>query len=500
MHSLYWKICGTFIVVVLISMLAGVSTFQSVWWSRGRSYFDKRVSRPPGPAWPGTVLPSARSGGGPGGGPGGPRGNQGVATILLTLGGLVSREVAEKLDQGLDPGDLGAQFLSAIPEGHGISLAYLPEGAPPQGRASARGQAFLARLATAGPTLRYPALSMEPGVTFALFEVGPRRGHLLVGAEAHFPEPPSWEEMAYSFLQAGGASLAVILVVAVLLGLIVFRAITGRLNRLGTCLSQVAEGDLTCRMSDPGHDEIGMLGTSFNRMAERLQKVVTELEGVDERRRQFLADVSHELRTPLTSIRVNLNDLRQVSSEPPVPLKDREELALSLEEVEHMSCLVDDLLELARMESPEFRLSLEDTVLQRVVSDCIGRLRNSLQNRRIRVDTRFSPDPVRRAVDPRRFGQAVTNLLTNAIRSVDENGVIEITVEEAGGRAVVRIADDGPGIPADQVPELFERFASRSHGGTGLGLSIVRRLVEAHSGQVRLESRPERGAVATIEI
>jgi signal transduction histidine kinase len=422
---------------------------------------------------------------------------------VLTLGGMVARDIGERLDRGLDAGDLGARFLAAIPEGQGISLAYLPGGAPPQGRASARGQAFLSCLATAGPTLAFPVLSLDHGVTLALFEIPGKRGHLLIGSETSFPEPPSSEEMAYTFLQAGGASLAVILIVAVFLGLIVFRAITARLNRLGTCLSRVAEGDLTCRMSDPGHDEIGMLGTCFNRMASRLQEVVSELEGVDERRRQFLADVSHELRTPLTSIRVNLNDLSQIScdfGQPTVPLEEREELALSLEEVEHMSCLVDDLLELARMESPQFHLAREDSVLQCIVSDCIGRLKNSLQNRHIQVVTRFSPDPVRRQVDPRRFGQVVTNLLTNAIRSVDQHGVIEVTVEERDGRALVQIADDGPGIPGDQLPELFERFASRSQGGTGLGLSIVRRLVEAHEGQIQLKSRPERGVIASVEL
>jgi len=330
---------------------------------------------------------------------------------------------------------------------------------------------------------------------------------LVIGARLIHPFSPSDDdEIRIDLLQSGGSALAVILFVAIVLGLIVFRVLMKRLRLLGQSLTAVADGDLGCRVDEPGSDELGDLGHSFNIMASSLQVVVEKLEFVDERRRQFLADVSHELRTPITSVKANLDallaDIREDPSSPGSDVGSQEEaLSLSLEEVDHMSHLVEDLLEMARMDSPRFELDRAEVVLQRVAKGVVDRLRLSAKNRKIRLSTHFSPEPVRREVDSRRIAQVLTNLLVNAIRSTDEDGIVEVHVREIPGEdlgAVIEIHDDGPGIPDDKRREVFDRFESTTRGGTGLGLSIVRKLTEAHGGRVELEPRPGGGTIARV--
>ncbi|MBI3891791.1 MAG: HAMP domain-containing histidine kinase [Candidatus Wallbacteria bacterium] len=354
-------------------------------------------------------------------------------------------------------------------------------------------------------TTRPDPVTIDMRGGYALGPIGPGRGRVLVAIERE-PSPPfDMTELNNQLAKAFGAAMGVILLVAILLGLLVFRVIVSRLHRLRACLGAVGEGDLSCRMDNPGSDEIGDLGRSFNGMAERLQNVVSKLEQVDESRRQFLADISHELRTPLTSIRANLESVVEnrdgETGRRVLGVQDcRQEVTRSLEEVEHVASLVEDLLELGRMESPRFHLERDDCVLQVLAIDALARLARSIENRRIQIAKHLSPEPVRRTVDARRMRQVLTNLLSNAIRSVDEGGVIEVTVEERDGKAVIEIADNGPGIATEQLPRIFERFEAGSRGGTGLGLSIVRRLVEAHGGNVELRPRPERGIVAVVQL
>ncbi|MBI4861443.1 MAG: HAMP domain-containing histidine kinase [Candidatus Riflebacteria bacterium] len=455
MRSLYWKICGTFVLVVLVSVVAGVTTFQAVW------------------------------------------------------GRLIAHEVETALQRGLEPAQVGPLLRDIVKDQPEVIAVYHG----PDGSASGANVELVTQKAPspdrdAGTEARAdPLTRLEAAGFITRIEMPGNRGSLVVGHRPVVPDLPDRDELDRHLMQAGAAALTVVLLVAIVLGLVTFWVIARRLRELGTCLGAVAEGELSRRIPSPGKDEIGHLGHSFNRMAQRLQEVVSNLEQVDVKRREFLADVSHELRTPLTSVRANLESLlprRSGQTDGPpdaaaAAAQGRSQaVAMSLEEVEHMACLVEDLLELARMESPEYRLVREEVVIQRVVADVISRLRTSIDNRRIQVVTRFSPDPLRREVDPRRIGQVVTNLLVNSIRSLDQGGTIEVRVAEEEGRGLIELGDTGPGIPEQQREHLFEPFHTTSRGGTGLGLAIVSKLVAAHGGQVELTARPGGGTLARV--
>lgn len=607
MRSLYWKICGTFLVVVFISLVAGAKTYHSVWRAGWHSWFEERWTRqgrtwPPSPsygwgrqssggagrfqpgAWrprfgrgmqrtsasrPGSAVTSATSlpsgdvqtavsGGRADAGRGSASFGWGrsswpsmfssgrlLARSLRALAGLAAREAAEALDSGAAPGAAAARLEELARAFTGISIVYASADGTPHGQSSPRARELLDSMtsesstdssdstdSTTSTTDRAIVLKFDRNAGHASAPVPGGRGFVLVTAEVPSTfEPAAPEEMNRFMAQAAAAAIVVIFLVAAALGLLVFRTITRRLSRLGECLSGVAEGNLACRVTDPGTDEIGDLGRSFNTMAQRLENVVKSLEEIDERRRNFLADVSHELRTPLTTVQVSLESILESRILPPggrgqadeptvaeeVPAEKstattalqlspdagsflRESLRICQEEANHVSSLVDDLLELARMDSPRYTLDRKDSVLQRIAADCVGRLKTALENRSIRVVTHFAPEPVRRDVDARRIGQALTNLLTNSIRSLDEGGIIEVVVEERDGRARIEIADDGPGISPADAEHVFERFRSGHRGGTGLGLSIVKRIVEAHGGRVGLEPREGRGTRATIEL
>lgn len=319
---------------------------------------------------------------------------------------------------------------------------------------------------------------------------GEQRGHV-----AFVIRPPG-EEFWPMVVRAGGGALAAVFVVAALLGLAVFRLLTNRLADLKACVTGIADGQLSLRIRSPDADELGDLGRSLNRMAERLQTVVSELESTDRKRRQLLADISHELKTPLTVLRGHLEGVLDTTE----GSADDRPIAVAFEESDKLALLIDDLLELARMQSPEFRLSLKEAVVQRIVQQAVERFRLAAHNRGIRLETSFHEEPIRLFVDRRRIEQVVVNLLQNALNGIEAGGTIRVLVLLDGDGARIEVIDDGRGIPPGDIERVFDRFQSGSTdgGSTGLGLSIVKQLTEAHGGTVRLECGDPRGVRAIV--
>ena len=258
-------------------------------------------------------------------------------------------------------------------------------------------------------------------------------------------------------------------------------------RRLTRAAERIAEtGDPSERVPvSSGRDELSRLGTSFNTMLEAL-------EGSLETQRRFVADASHELRTPLTSLQTNIEVLRQGDK---LSAADRERLLADLQRESHeMRALIADLLELARGEDP--RLERERVQLDELVEDAVERARSLYPQ----VDWRLDVTPT--VVDgyPERLQRAVWNLLENAGKWSGEGKPVEgrLTAGE------LRVRDYGPGIDADDLPHVFDRFyrspAARAMPGSGLGLSIVREVAEAHGGTAVAEAAPGGGALLRLRL
>jgi two-component system, OmpR family, sensor histidine kinase MprB len=275
-------------------------------------------------------------------------------------------------------------------------------------------------------------------------------------------------------LGAGAALLAA------LMGAVISRVVLAPIRRLSATVNEVTRTrDLSRRVAMSGHDEMARLAASFDGM-------LTALEVSLRQQRQLVADASHELRTPLTTLRTNLELLAR--GQPTDPAERQQVLVELVAQMERLSTLVGDLIDLARDE--EATLPIEDVRLDEVVADAITDVRGRYP--RVRFDAVMEETTVR-AIRPRIL-RAVTNLLDNAGKWSPAGGVVEVSVN--GGEVSVR--DHGPGVAPEDAPRVFDRFwrapNARSLPGSGLGLSIVKDVAESHGGSVTLEHANGGGA------
>ena len=293
-----------------------------------------------------------------------------------------------------------------------------------------------------------------------------------------------------------GLSLVVLLLALLLSPLIVGRALRP-LQQMSKTAGAIAAGDYTQRVTVADTaDEIGELGTAFNKMAAGVDAAFQVRRESEERMRQFVADASHELRTPLTSIAGYIDVLARREHVDPETLQSS--LAAMQVESARMTRLVNDLLTLTRFESgkgPSRRPVPLDAWLNETLDELHLKEHGALETRSI------EPGIVVDA-DPDALKQVVTNLAQNALKYAPGAGQRWSSFRE-NGRAAIRVTDTGPGIPPSDLPHIFERFyrgekaRDRSTGGSGLGLSIARSIVEAHQGTIEAESEPEKGATFT---
>jgi len=298
----------------------------------------------------------------------------------------------------------------------------------------------------------------------------------------------------------GGCGLSLALpLLAVGLALRAFRDIATPLADVMAAADAVAEGDLSARVPVPEHGpgEFGRLAESFNRMIE-------ELERADQRRRNLTADVAHELRTPLHIIQGNLEGILDDVYEPTA-----EHIGTTLDETRLLARLVDDLRTLSLAEAGQLPLVREPVDVIELLADVSTSF--SGQAEAAGIDLRVEADgdlPTMTIIaDVGRLDQVIGNLMANALRHTPPGGVIALQAEAIHDGVRIIVRDTGEGIPAEDLPYIFDRFwrgdRSRSHArgaGSGLGLPIAQQLVQAHGGCIGVESEPGQGTTFTIEL
>jgi two-component system OmpR family sensor kinase len=291
----------------------------------------------------------------------------------------------------------------------------------------------------------------------------------------------------------------IVIMALLLLALWIVRLGMRPLDDMTETAGAIAGGDLTRRIRRvDDRSEVGRLGSALNGMLSQIEAAFGERTSSETRLRRFVADASHELRTPLTSIRGYAELLRKGAFDTE---DERRRAAERIEgEAARMSLLVGDLLLLARLDQGR-PLEREPVDLCRVVADAVDAARLGDGRRPVTLET---DDHVVVLGDAARLRQIVDNLLRNAVVHTPAETAVHVSVMRDGPMAVVRVADDGPGLDAEQATRVFDRFyrgsEARTGEGTGLGLSIVAALADAHDGRASIDTAPGAGAVFTVEI
>ncbi|HTD09932.1 MAG TPA: HAMP domain-containing sensor histidine kinase [Solirubrobacteraceae bacterium] len=289
-------------------------------------------------------------------------------------------------------------------------------------------------------------------------------------------------------LDVGGIALAA------LLGRLVSGAAVQPLKRLTQTTEHVAlTQDLSRRIQPTGEDELGRLASSFNAMLDALEHSMSALDASVHAQRQLVADASHELRTPVTSLRTNIEILQQQGQE--MSPEDTSRLLNDVvEQIEELTLLMNDLIELARGEEP--RADAEDLRLDLLVSEVLERTRRNSPATQLLVEL----EPTFITGVPARLERAIANLLDNAIKYSPPGQPVEVGLQD--GTLTVR--DHGPGISAEDLPHIFDRFyrgaEARGRPGSGLGLAIVRQVASQQGGSITAEPAPDGGTLMRLHL
>jgi len=380
-----------------------------------------------------------------------------------------------------------------------------PDGTPPAGAPSdgARpGGSRVGGMRPWGPRMG-PGRDGPPGERASIDVGGTQVGFVVVAGRG--PRPAM-------FLREFAPTQAVIGIVLLILGsavasLSIFRPARRRLRGLEKVAQAIGEGDASARAAETGGDEVTALARAFNRMAGDLEARTRAMEMSDRTRRQLLADVSHELKTPLAAIRGYVETLAM----PEVSLDDatrRRYLDIVGDETIKLERIVQDLLDLARLESGGLTLTCEAVPVARLYQRVADRHERELIEKQITLETRIAPGTGDVWADPARLEQALQNLVANALRHTPDGGRIVLAAEPSGEKMRLVVRDSGGGISEEHLPRIFDRFykadASRSDPysktGSGLGLSIVKATIERHGGTVSAANAPGGGAEFAITL
>ena len=310
---------------------------------------------------------------------------------------------------------------------------------------------------------------------------------LLTKSDAAF-RSSSYAAIAYSALVA--------VVLAFIMGSLASRSLTRPIKIITSTAAQIRGGDLTARTGLTGDDEIGRLGETFDSMANNLERDI-KFE------HRLTSDVAHELRTPLMAMLVTVEAMQDG-----VLPADDEHFETVASEVRRLSRLVDAMLHLSRIENGKRQLKIETTDVAHLVRSLVS-VQHQLFHERglhLRFDDKTSRHECYAEIDPDLIREAITNLLSNAMRYTPHGGWVVASVDTDRKDVVIAVRDTGIGIAEEDIPKVFSRFwrsdvsRERAAGGLGVGLAITKEIVDQHNGTIAIQSELGKGTTFTIRL
>ncbi|AYD41288.1 sensor histidine kinase [Clostridium fermenticellae] len=273
------------------------------------------------------------------------------------------------------------------------------------------------------------------------------------------------------------------------------RIIIKPLEQINHVADKISKGDVDKRVDINSNDEIGELAKSFNSMAD-------SLEAVEKNRREFISNVSHEIRSPITSIKGFIGGILDgvISND-----KQNYYLSITYEEIQRLTRLVNDLLDLSAIESGQFRLRIEEVDINEIIRLCVIKFETKIKEKKLNVDVFMEDDRLLVAADRDRINQVVTNLVDNAIKYIGNGSNIKIISKAKGEKAFISVYDDGPNIAKEDLNHIWDRFykvdkSRTSKISTGLGLPIVRCILTQLGEDIWVDNKEPQGVMFTFTL
>jgi signal transduction histidine kinase len=274
--------------------------------------------------------------------------------------------------------------------------------------------------------------------------------------------------------------------------------VIGPIQSIDSRLAAIASGDFSGHVDVTNRDELGALATNVNRMNDELSRLYRELETTSQHKSDFLANMSHELRTPMNAI-IGFSQVLREGLVGDVNAKQAEYLDDILSSGNHLLALINDVLDLSKVEAGQVELQVAPFSLQDALERGVSMVREQATTEGVQVTLQKNGGLDVVSGDERRIRQVIFNLLSNAVKFTPEGGQVDVSAARVDGEMRVSVADSGPGIAAEDLDRIFGEFqqteaGARQREGTGLGLALSKRFVEMHGGRIWCESEVGKGS------
>ena len=294
-----------------------------------------------------------------------------------------------------------------------------------------------------------------------------------------------------------GAALGAI-ALALLLGFVLSWSLIGPIQRINLRLAAIASGDFSGHVDVANRDELGALALNVNRMNDELQRLYKALETTSKHKSDFLANMSHELRTPLNAI-IGFSQVLREGISGDINAKQEEYLDDILTSANHLLALINDVLDLSKVEAGQVELQIATFSLQEALERGVSMVRERATQDGVQVTLHANGSLDTVTGDERRIRQVIFNLLSNAVKFAPAGGQVDVKTTQSSSEVTVSVADTGPGIAAQDLDRIFEEFQQTDVGasqseGTGLGLALSKRFVEMHGGRIWCDSELGKGS------